>query len=65
LAANIHEYVVETLNGKKVWLTVVGDDDQSSAYGIQRGWYVAQVLSEEDAAFLVEALAAFTKLYEP
>ena len=65
LAANIHEYVVETPDGKKIWLTVVGDEDQLSAYGIQRGWYVTQVLSEEDATFLVKALAEFTKLYEP
>jgi hydrogenase maturation factor len=65
LAANIHEYVVETPNGKKVWLTVVGDEDQTSAYGIQHGWYVAQVLSEENATFLVKALAEFTKFYEP
>ena len=65
LGANIHEYVVETPDGKKVWLTVVGDEGQTSAYGIQRGWYVTQVLSEEDATFLVKALAEFTKLYEP
>ena len=65
LAANIHEYVLETPDGKKVWLTVVGDEGQISAYGIERGWYVAEVLSEEDAAFLIKALAEFTKLYEP
>ena len=64
-AANIYEYVLETPDGKKVWLTVVGDEDQVSAYGIERGWYVAQVLSEEDAAFLIKALAKFTKLDKP
>ena len=65
LPANILEYVVETPDGKKVWLTVVGDEDQTSAYGIEHGWYVAQLLSEEDAAFLVKALAEFTRLNEP
>ena len=65
MAANIYEYVVETPDGKKVWLTVVGDTDQLSATGIQRGWYVGQILSEKDAAFLVGALAEFTELYEP
>ena len=65
LAANVYESVVETPDGKKVWVTVVGDEDQTSAYGIQRGWYVTQVLSEEDAGFLVKALTEFTKLYEP
>lgn len=63
--ANIDESVVETLDGKKIWLTIVGDEDQSSAYGIERGWYVAEVLSDEDAAFLVKALAEFTKVHEP
>jgi hypothetical protein len=64
LLANIDESVVETRDGKKIWLTIVGDEDQSSAYGIESGWYVAQVLSEEDAAFLVKALAEFTKVHE-
>jgi len=65
LAAKIYEYVVETPDGKKVWVTVVGDEDQTSAYGIQRGWYVTEVPSEENATFLVKALGEFTKLHEP
>jgi hypothetical protein len=60
LVANIEESVVETPEGKKVWLTVVGDEDQTSPYGIQRGWYVAQTLPEESAAVLVKAFTAIT-----
>ena len=61
LAANIEESVVETPDGKQVWLTVVGDDDQVSPYGIRHGWYVAQVLSRESAAVLVKALTAMNR----
>lgn len=43
LDANIEESVVRTPDGKKVWLTVVGDDAEASALGIDRGWYVAKV----------------------
>ena len=60
LAANIEESIVETPDGKQVWLTVVGDEDQVSPYGIERGWYVAQILSEERAAILVKAFTAIT-----
>jgi hypothetical protein len=60
IAANIDEAVIQTPDGKKVWLTVVGDEDQTSAYGIQRGWYVAQVLPDDQAVVLVKALAPFT-----
>jgi hypothetical protein len=52
-------------HGKKIWLTIVGDEDQSTIYGVECGWYVAEVLSEEDADFLVKALAEFTKVHEP
>jgi len=65
MSANIEEYIVETPDRKKVWLTVVGDEGAASAYGIDRGWYVAVVLSEDDATFMVNALAEFTKIHEP
>ena len=65
IAANIHETVIEARDGKKIWLTVVGDEDGPSVHRIQRGWYVAQALSDENAALLVKALAEFTRLYQP
>jgi hypothetical protein len=55
LDANIEESVLETPAGKKIWLTVVGDDDQVSAFGIHRGWYVAKVLPDDSAAVLIKA----------
>lgn len=61
-ATNIHEYVYKLPTGKHVYLTVVGDEDQDSAYGIQRGWYVAKILSDKDAEFLIKALSPFTNL---
>jgi hypothetical protein len=60
LEANIEESVVQTRDGKKIWLTVVGDEDEASPYGIQRGWYVAQALPEDSAAFLVKAFAGWS-----
>ncbi|MGA2183358.1 MAG: hypothetical protein ABSH47_10030 [Bryobacteraceae bacterium] len=59
LDANIQESVIETPEGKKVWLTVVGDEDQMSPFGIQHGWYVAKLLDTESADSLVRAFAAF------
>ena len=59
--ANIEESVIETPEGKKVWLTVVGDEDQISPSGIQHGWYVAELLDDDSAAFLVKAFAAFSQ----
>jgi hypothetical protein len=56
---NIEESVVETLDGKKIWLTVAGDEDQISPFGILRGWYVAKPPDNESAAFIVTALAGF------
>lgn len=63
VATNISEFVYWLPNGKYVYLTVVGDEDQTSAYGIHRGWYVAEVMSEEDAKFAIDAFAKFTALY--
>lgn len=64
VATNISEFVYRLPNGKYVYLTVVGDEDQTSAYGIYRGWYVAEVISEEDAALATNAFAKFTALYD-
>lgn len=60
LASNTSESVVETPDGKKVWLTLVGDEDQASPHGIQRGWYVTKVLDDKSAAVLVKAFIAIT-----
>lgn len=54
---SIHESVVETMDGKKIRLTVVGDEVAPSPFGVHHGWYEAQVLSEADAA---TALAQFS-----
>lgn len=64
LATNINEFVYKLPSGKYVCLTVVGDEDQTSAFGVSRGWYVAEILSEKDALWLIKALEPFTKLYE-
>jgi hypothetical protein len=60
LAANIEESVLEMPDGKIVWLTVVGHDDESAATGITRGWYVTQTLDAESAATLVKAFAVWS-----
>src|ERR1035437_10368096 len=60
LAANIEETEVQTPDGKKIWLTVVGDEAEVLPYGIQRGWYEAQVISEDSAACLVKAFAGWS-----
>lgn len=64
VAPNISEFVYLLPTGKFVYLTVVGDEDQTSAYGIHRGWYVAEIMSEQDAKFAIDALAKFTALYD-
>jgi hypothetical protein len=58
----VHEYVFKLPIGKYVYLTVVGDDDQYMKNGLERGWYVAELLSESDALWLVNALGPFTEL---
>ena len=63
-ATKIHEYVFKLPTGKHVYLTVVGDEDQASAMGIERGWYMAEMLSDENAAFMIDAMAKFTALYK-
>lgn len=61
---NISEFVYRLPTGKYIYLTVVGDEDQTSGYGIHRGWYVAEVIPEDDAKFAIDALAKFTALYD-
>jgi hypothetical protein len=63
LATNIAEYVLQLPNKKYIYLTIVGDEDQVLSNGIERGWYVAEVVSEEDAEFLIASLRPFTDLY--
>ena len=64
LTTNVHEYVYQLPTGKYVYLTVVGDEDQKSAFGLTRGWYVAEIVSEADADWLIKSLAPFTALYD-
>src|SRR5262249_14378326 len=59
--ANMEESIVQTPDGKKVWLTVVGDDEESNPYGIMRGWYVATVLDDKSAALLAQALRPWSE----
>lgn len=63
-ATKIQEYVFKLPTGKHVYLTVVGDEDQTSTMGIERGWYVAEMLSDESAAFMIDAMAKFTDLHK-
>ena len=64
ITTHVHEYVYQLPTGKYVYLTVVGDDDQNSAAGITRGWYVAEIVSKTDAEWLINSLAPFTALYD-
>ena len=57
--ANIQESIIETPDGKRVWLTVVGAEDQMPPLGNQHGWYAAKLLDDQGAALLVKAFAAF------
>ena len=62
-ATNISEFVYKLPTGKHVYLTVVGDENQTSEYSVHKGWYVAEILSDENAEFLIKALEKFTALY--
>jgi hypothetical protein len=57
--ANLHANVCESIRlfdkSRFFHLTVVGDEDQVDARGIERGWYVARWISEEDARKLHES----------
>jgi hypothetical protein len=57
----VNEYIFKLPTGKYVYLTAVGDDDQYAKNGLHRGWYVAQVLPEADALWLVNALKPFAQ----
>ncbi|MFY9291561.1 MAG: hypothetical protein WAP03_12815 [Methylorubrum rhodinum] len=48
--ADIHEYVMKTLDKKYFKLTVVADEsERNDAFGIHAGWYVALPLTEARA----------------
>ena len=57
---NISEFVYRLPDKTYIYLTIVGDEEQTSALGVGRGWYVAEVLSEESARFAIDALQKFT-----
>ena len=64
LTTNIHEYVYKLPTDEYIYVTVVGDEDQTSAYGIHKGWYVIESISEDEAKFDIDALSKFTALYK-
>lgn len=64
LATNISEYVYQLPTGEYVYVTIVGDENQTSAYGVHKGWYVIEPISEEAAKFDIDALSKFTALYK-
>jgi hypothetical protein len=62
LYANINDSVrTAGLADKFFRLTLVGDEDQVSAYGIQRGWYVARWISREEADRLRQSWSILRK----
>lgn len=61
-ATNISELVYKLPSNSYVHLTIVSDEDQISAYGITRGWYVAETINEQDAFWLIKALEPFTAM---
>lgn len=64
LATNIHEYVYQLPTGEYIYATVVGDEDQTDALGIRKGWYLIESISEEEAMLDIDTLSKFTVLYE-
>lgn len=60
----VFEYVFQLPTGQHVYLTVVSADETPSAYGVSRGWYVAEKVSADDAAFLMDAYAKFTAAHQ-
>lgn len=58
----MHEYVFRLPTNEYVYLTVVADEAGVSAFGIDKGWYVAEKLPEKDAKWLIDALEPFTAL---
>jgi hypothetical protein len=62
-ATNIHEYVYKLPLEEYVYVTVVGDEDQTSSQGIHKGWYLIESISEKEAQFGIDALSKFTALY--
>ena len=64
LAANIFEYVYHLPTNEYIYVTVVGDEDQTSGFGIHKGWYLIESISEDEANFYIDALSKFTALYK-
>jgi len=60
---HIHEYVYRLPTGKNIYVTVVGDAIHDHALGVLSGWYQVDELSDENARFLIEALAKFTAVH--
>jgi hypothetical protein len=56
-AANIEETILQTEDGKLIWLTVVGAGDDPGPYGIKSGWYVTQTLDKDSAVNLTKAFS--------
>ena len=59
--ASLEESILALPDGKCVWLTVVGDEDQTPGFGYFRGWYVAKVMSLQNAERLVKAFKLLTE----
>ena len=64
MPANVFEYIFELPDGTDVWLTLVGDEDETGPYGIHKGWYTVVTLSDSDARFLIDAFSKFTAEYQ-
>ncbi len=64
LATNISEYVYKLPTDEYIYVTVVGDEDQTSGHGVHKGWYVIESIEEKDARFDIDALSQFTALYK-
>ena len=56
LATNICEFVYNLPGKGYIYLTVVGDEDQKTSFGITRGWYVVEKISEEYAKIDIESM---------
>jgi hypothetical protein len=61
-ATRIVETVYRLPTGDHIYLTVVGDEDQTSHLGIHKGWYLIESITKEEAVSDIEALAAFTDI---
>ncbi len=62
VATHIVETVYRLPTGEHIYVTVVGDEDQTSPLGIHKGWYLIESITEEEAKFDIDALAKFTDI---